>query len=245
MKKCYKCQTTKPKEDFSKNKRYKDGLHDICKSCKKENNALNKDKIREYYNKNIEKNKEYNKKYTLNNKDKIKEYNKKYYSDPVKRKSKLNYIKEYNANPENKKKHQDYIKSWFDNNPNYLKEYMVKKYKSSVLFKIKSNLKSRFHHAIVKGRKNKSITKLLGCSIEEFKVYLEQQFKPEMNWNNHGTIWEIDHIIGCCNFDLTKLEEQQRCFHYTNMQPLFKTTKIAEQHGYKNETGNRDKKKSI
>ena len=62
-----------------------------------------------------------------------------------------------------------------------------------------------------------------------------------MTWKNHGTIWEIDHIKACSNFDLTKLEEQKQCFHYTNLQPLFKTTEIAEKHGYINEIGNRNK----
>lgn len=42
----------------------------------------------------------------------------------------------------------------------------------------------------------------------------------EMNWNNHGEVWEIDHIIPCSNFDLTKEEEQKKCFHYLNTQPL-------------------------
>ena len=41
--------------------------------------------------------------------------------------------------------------------------------------------------------------------------------------------------------DLTKKEEQQKCFHYTNLQPLFKTTEIAKQFGYENEVGNRNK----
>jgi len=70
---------------------------------------------------------------------------------------------------------------------------------------------------------------------------LEQRFKLEMTWENHGILWEIDHIKACSNFDLTKLEEQKQCFHYTNLQPLFKTTEIAEQHGYTNEIGNRNK----
>lgn len=62
-----------------------------------------------------------------------------------------------------------------------------------------------------------------------------------MNWQNWGTVWELDHILPCVSFDLTKLEEQQKCFHYTNLQPLFKTTEIAESYGYKNEIGNRNK----
>ena len=66
-----------------------------------------------------------------------------------------------------------------------------------------------------------------------------------MNWSNHGTIWEIDHIIPCDSFDLTKLEEQEKCFHFSNLQPLFKTTEIAESLGYKGYIGNREKSNKI
>ena len=41
-----------------------------------------------------------------------------------------------------------------------------------------------------------------------------------MNWSNHGSYWEIDHIIPCDSFDLTDIEQQKQCFHYTNLQPL-------------------------
>jgi len=41
-----------------------------------------------------------------------------------------------------------------------------------------------------------------------------------MSWGNYGIYWEIDHKKPCASFDLTKLEEQQKCFHYTNTQPL-------------------------
>ena len=61
------------------------------------------------------------------------------------------------------------------------------------------------------------------CSsdLNKLKQYLEPQFKPEMNWNNHGEIWEIDHIKPCSSFDLTDTEQQKQCFHYTNLQPLW------------------------
>jgi desulfoferrodoxin (superoxide reductase-like protein) len=51
---------------------------------------------------------------------------------------------------------------------------------------------------------------------------LEKQFKLGMNWDNYGRSgWHIDHIKPCASFDLTKKEEQLKCFHYTNLQPLW------------------------
>jgi hypothetical protein len=84
---------------------------------------------------------------------------------------------------------------------------------------------------------------LLGCDINEYKQHIENQFYPEFTWENHGDVWEIDHIIPCASFDLTKIEEQQKCFHYSNQQPLFKTTNIAKSFGYNNTIGNRNKGK--
>ncbi len=41
-----------------------------------------------------------------------------------------------------------------------------------------------------------------------------------MSWENHGTLWHIDHIIPCNYFDLSNIEEQKICFNYRNLQPL-------------------------
>jgi len=61
---------------------------------------------------------------------------------------------------------------------------------------------------------------LLGCNIEFVKKYLESKFDKEMSWDNYGK-WHIDHIKPVASFDLTKLDEQKKCFHYTNIQPLW------------------------
>lgn len=61
---------------------------------------------------------------------------------------------------------------------------------------------------------------LLGCTLEEFKSHIEKQFDDKMTWENYGAYWHVDHIIPCASFDLTKEDDQRRCFHYTNMQPL-------------------------
>ena len=57
-----------------------------------------------------------------------------------------------------------------------------------------------------------------------------------MTWENHGQYgWHVDHIKPCALFDLTKIEEQKKCFHYTNLQPLWWRDNIKKSHHYTNE----------
>ena len=59
-------------------------------------------------------------------------------------------------------------------------------------------------------------------SLEDFKKHLESKFKEGMTWDNHTFKgWHIDHIIPCSSFDLTDPKQQEECFHYSNMQPLW------------------------
>jgi len=57
-----------------------------------------------------------------------------------------------------------------------------------------------------------------------------------MSWTNHGNghngkgmkEWHIDHSQPCCKFDLSKESEQRKCFHYSNLQPLFATENLVK-----------------
>ncbi|MDB4378244.1 HNH endonuclease [bacterium] len=60
-------------------------------------------------------------------------------------------------------------------------------------------------------KKSKQTNEYLGCSYKEYFVYLEQRFDSNMNWDNYGTYWEIDHI-----HPLSK----GGSFHFTNTQPM-------------------------
>jgi hypothetical protein len=93
----------------------------------------------------------------------------------------------------------------------------------------RAKINKRLSHALrVRVRKvlngiNKSANtmKLIGCDIEFFKRHIESRWKKGMTWENYGTAWHVDHIIPCALFDLTNPEEQRRCFHYSNQQPLW------------------------
>ena len=56
-----------------------------------------------------------------------------------------------------------------------------------------------------------------------------------MDWENYGfgdNKWHIDHIIPCAAFDLTIPEQQKRCFHYTNLQPLWQRENLSKAKKY-------------
>ncbi len=56
----------------------------------------------------------------------------------------------------------------------------------------------------------------LGYTIADLRQHIERQFVKGMTWDNI----HIDHIIPCASFDLSDIEQQRRCFHFSNLQPL-------------------------
>ena len=200
---CSKCKIEKPIDDYyNTSQGYK---HAECKPCfrarSKATTAKNKDKLIEY-------NREYYKK----NKEAITIQKKKYAL------SKADYFRQWN-------------KEYREKNKEVLAEKVRKRYNENIDVKIKHLVRSRLWYALKKGYKTKSAIELLGCDIEDFKKHLENQFQPGMTWDNHGlgkNKWNIDHIIPCAHFDLTKVEEQKKCFHYTNMRPLWQTENFAK-----------------
>lgn len=129
-------------------------------------------------------------------------------------------------------------------------EYTKKRKKTDPEYRIKFILRLRLLDAIKRhttgGKVNKqhSALTLLGCTVEAAVTHIQSQFLPEMTWENHGSVWEIDHIKPCSAFNLQDVEEQRTCFNYKNLQPLFITSAIAEKFGYKNYKGNRNKSNS-
>lgn len=253
MKFCNKCKENKELFNFYKDNSSKDGLFGQCKKCWKDYihtpsvQMYMKNYHKEYYSK--PEIKEKNKKKWENNKDKLKEYNKSYYQENKER------IKSNNNkyNKDNKIKIKSYQKQY--QKKHYSKPEIKEKTnkrekerrKNNPQFKLKCNLRSSLYRILkmYNGEKITSSLALVGCTILFLKHHLESQFLPEFTWENHGIIWEIDHIVPCSKFDLTILEEQQNCFHYTNLKPIFKTTEIAIQHGYLDQIGNRNKNNKI
>jgi hypothetical protein len=89
-------------------------------------------------------------------------------------------------------------------------------------FRIRCNLSKRVSSALkAAGTKKSEKTKeLIGCSIEDLRAHLESKFVEGMTWEKYGE-WHLDHIRPCVTFNLVDIEEQRKCFHWTNLQPLW------------------------
>ena len=72
----------------------------------------------------------------------------------------------------------------------------------------------------------------MGCTSQELRAHLEKQFAPEMNWDNYGRVWSVDHIKPLSLFDLTLKEEQLKANNYTNLQPLLVKDNIRKGNKY-------------
>jgi len=69
--------------------------------------------------------------------------------------------------------------------------------------------------------KTDRVCKYTGINNKTLIEYLEGLFTDGMNWENYGTIWQIDHKIPMAWFDLTNEEEIKCCCNYKNLQTLF------------------------
>jgi len=89
-------------------------------------------------------------------------------------------------------------------------------------FKLLITLRSRLYSALKSKNAHKNVRTLdlTGCTISYLMGYLEAKFTEGMTWEKYGE-FHIDHIQPCAKFNLLNEEEQHKCFHYTNLQPLW------------------------
>jgi predicted DNA-binding transcriptional regulator AlpA len=206
--------------------------------CKKHFNEYivkNYQRTKRWRKENIEKNKIMKHENYLNNREerlkKAREYRIK------NRKNINNYAEKYRGNNIELLRQRD--KNYrIKNREQYLglsrKKY-YKYMKENPNFKIRTYLGHRLYAVLDRKNnvKKSSIMKYLGCSIEELKKYLENKFRDGMSWGNYSkTGWHVDHIRPCASFDLTKEEEIYKCFHYTNLQPLWAKENMIKSDNY-------------
>lgn len=135
----------------------------------------------------------------------------------VEEKEAIKKIKEYN---------REYRKKYKERFPDKIKaqkkQYKNKRIERDISFKLLQRMRSRILFVLHGKRKSSNSVQLIGCSSEFLKRHLESKFKEGMTWDNYGVKgWHIDHILPCASFDFRNSEDQIKCFHYSNLQPLW------------------------
>lgn len=199
MKVCNICQELKDLTEFHKNG--KNTFKPCCKKCRispkltleqrKIYNLKRKERAKSDPNYREKRNAQ-RRKYLENNKEKVKIANKEAYIRGGKRRRKQMY------------------------------ESVKKRKQNDPLFRLRCSLSSRLSGILNKKSliKNSSLVLIIGCSLEELKIYLESKFQEGMSWDNYGlTGWHVDHIIPVSS--AKNEEEIYKLNHYTNLQPLW------------------------
>jgi hypothetical protein len=150
--------------------------------------------------------KEYKKQYYLKNKEHILAINKLWQKNNIEKKRAI-WRTYYYKN--SKKLNQKKI------------EYRNKVYANNPYFRLYTCIRTRINRVIKNNIKCKKTIDLLGIDIKGLWKHLKSKFKTGMTIKNHGKVWHIDHIIPIASFNLTDPKQQAKCFHYTNLQPLW------------------------
>jgi hypothetical protein len=212
-------------------------VKEINERSRLKNLLKNKEKVKRQSKQHYEKNKDKllkkarvkNLEYYHNNKNECRERQNK-------------YLKQYQALPGVKEKAKQRRKQYWEKNKSILKTYNKvyyqqnkrkvnehdRKYKlnkrhTDPIYKLSCKIRGLINISLKKKftKKSKRTIEILGCSFEEFKSHLEKQFDKNMNWENQGSYWHLDHIKPMAL--ATTEKEIYELNHYTNFQPLEKS----------------------
>lgn len=226
---CRVCNIEKPIEEFVKNSRRKDGYDTRCLVCDR---AYKHTKVLEradevyaqrktYREANAEVIKERKRQDYQANKEQRQVSHKRYYEEN--KEAVLEACKQYRD--EHKEWKKAYDKQYAETHQECMKQIhkrYVDRHRDDPFYVVRVRLSQRLNKALKRSKKTKATMELVGCSKEVLITHLEAQFQEGMSWDNYGRNgWHIDHIKPCAAFDLTDVEQQKACFHYTNLQPLW------------------------
>lgn len=111
----------------------------------------------------------------------------------------------------------------------YAKRYREKNAQARKVSTVRGAIWAAMHN----GTNVATAEEYLGCSIPEYRRYLESKFLDGMSWDNFGRgtgKWCIDHVRPIAFFDITNQEELKQCFRWTNTQCLWNQDNLAKWH---------------
>ena len=207
---------------------YQENREKICKQ-KKEYYLKNQEKLQKikriYYQTHKVERAEYNRKYRQSHKEQMKEQKRRYYqlhkeekkeSSRVYRKSHILEGKIYrNAN---RQRHN----------------ILARKYRSTLKGQLDGSMGASIRQSLKGKKAGMHWETLVGYTVKDLIKHLEILFDENMNWDNYGSYWEIDHRKPKSLFKYETAEDPEfkKCWALKNLQPLEKIANIKKSNNY-------------
>ena len=172
--------------------------------------------------------KEYYKKRYLNHREETKKHNKEWRKENPE--YNREYMREYRKTEKNKKYQREYGRKWQEDNPEYRKEYEKNRKANDPKYRLNSNIAIAIGFALKGNKAGKHWETLVGYTLQNLIDRLELNFDENMNWNNYGSYWWIDHWKPQSLFHYTTPEDQafKDCWALCNLQPMEKIANIIK-----------------
>jgi len=189
---CSKCKQLKPGIDFYNSSKSRNGKMSACKACVK---------LEPYFNSPAYK-RAYHQKHAKRIQAKVRAYEAAARLDPVK----WEHIRKGRCKAERLRR----------------RAFTAQGRPRAPGVRIRRTLSRRISSELRGLRKAASTRILIGCTVDELKIHLANQFTEGMTWENYGLKgWHVDHRIPCAAFDLTDPAQQKECFRFQNLQPMW------------------------
>jgi len=99
-------------------------------------------------------------------------------------------------------------------------EYERNRRIDDIQYRLSTVMRTRMNKAIKGIVKAGSAVRDLGCSLGQFRLFIENQFESGMSWDNYGK-WHLDHVQPLASFDLTDRSQFLTACNWLNYQPLW------------------------
>jgi Prasinovirus endonuclease VII len=189
-----------------------------------------KNRVKEYYRQNANERRAYSKKWRAANPERVKATKKAYLMANVEKVKAYRTVYDKRYRQEKGKVLRQRKKEYAEANRAKINLYRKAYYEVNPMQKLALNYRRMLYKKLKSHnvRKSGKAVSLLGCDMQWLVAWLEVQFRPEMSWENYGSVWHVDHIKPCVRFELSDPAQQRLCFHWTNLQPLFAEENLSK-----------------
>ena len=90
-------------------------------------------------------------------------------------------------------------------------------------------LSTQFRRYITWKTSNGEIRDYLGAEVGFIREWISSMFTEDMNWDNYGSFWVVDHIVPFRMFDLFNEQDLKICWNYRNLMPIIASDNLKKQ----------------